>query len=306
MPSNVFSAAQSKVIENERFDAERAFYGMSNLTFCHCAFDGEADGESALKEASDIALVDTVLALRYPLWHTRHVTITDCEMPDTCRAALWYAYDVDVAGTIMSGIKAFRECDHTHLTACHIDSPEFGWRCRDMSVTDTTIASEYAFLNASGLDIDGLHLSGKYSFQYVENATIRNSTLDTKDAFWHSRNVTVYDSVIRGEYLGWYSENLRLIHCKIIGTQPLCYCHGLELDDCVMIDCDLSFERSDVHATVNGNIDSVKNIMSGTVVADGYGKVIDDGLGVDGASRGVYKRDGDVLTLMHGSPEKRR
>ena len=52
-----------------------------------------------------------------------------------------------------------------------------------MSVTDTTIASEYAFLNASGLDIDGLHLSGKYSFQYVENATIRNSTLDTKDAF---------------------------------------------------------------------------------------------------------------------------
>lgn len=46
--------------------------------------------------------------------------------------------------------------------------------------------------------------------------------------------------------------------------------------------------------------------MSGTVVADGYGRIIDDGLGIDGTNRGVYKRDGGVLTLMHGSPEKRR
>ena len=74
--------------------------------------------------------------------------------------------------------------------------------------------------------------------------TIRNSHFNTKDAFWHSRNVTVYDSVLEGEYLAWYSENLKLVRCKIIGIQPLCYAKGLILEDCEMINTDLSFEKS--------------------------------------------------------------
>ena len=119
-------------------------------------------------------------------------------------------------------------------------------------------------------------MSGKYSFQYTKNVTIKNSQLKTKDAFWHSKNVTVYDSVLQGEYLGWYSENLHLVRCKIIGTQPLCYAKGLVLEDCEMIDCDLSFEKSEVTASVKGTILSVKNPLSGTITADAINEIIQE------------------------------
>ena len=84
------------------------------------------------------------------------------------------------------------------------------------------------------------------------------------------------DSVIKGEYLAWYSEGLHLIRCKIIGTQPLCYCKDLVLEDCEMVDTDLSFEYSQVQATIKGGIVSVKNPVSGSIEADEIGEVILD------------------------------
>ena len=119
-----------------------------------------------------------------------------------------------------------------------------------------------------------MHFKGKYSFQYCENVVIEDCILDTKDAFWESKNIVVKNSVVKGEYLAWYSENLTLINCKIIGTQPLCYCKNLTLIDCTMEDTDLSFEYSDVEATVTGHIHSVKNPASGHILADSIGQVI--------------------------------
>ncbi|MBQ0092049.1 MAG: DUF3737 family protein, partial [Clostridiales bacterium] len=92
----------------------------------------------------------------------------------------------------------------------------------------------------------------------------------------HTENVTVYDSVIKGEYLAWYSKNLRLVRCTIEGTQPLCYCEGLVLEDCTMKNCDLAFEYCTVDATVRGHIDSVKNPIHGTIIADSIGEIIRD------------------------------
>jgi hypothetical protein len=79
---------------------------------------------------------------------------------------------------------------------------------------------------------------------------------------------------VKGEYLAWFSEGLTLINCRIIGTQPLCYCKNLTLIDCEMQGCDLSFEYSDVQASINGHIDSVKNPRSGSITADSIGEVI--------------------------------
>ncbi len=261
---------------NETTDEERAFYGISGAHLVNCTFEGEADGESALKETSDLEIEGCTFKLRYPLWHTRRALITDCEMTDTCRAALWYDNDIEIKNTRLGGIKALRECDNITLERCDINSVEFGWFCRNVKLTNCTLTSEYPFMRCRNVEIENLKMTGKYSFQYVENMTIRNSVLDTKDAFWHSKNVTVYDSVVNGEYLAWYSENLRLVRCKIKGTQPLCYAKGLVLEDCEMIDCDLSFEKSDVTATVKGSITSVKNPYSGSITAGSIGEIIID------------------------------
>ena len=262
------------MIENKQFDEERALYGSKDLTIKNCRFDGPLDGESALKECENIVAENCYFNLRYPFWHTNNAKIKNCEMTELCRAALWYNKGVEIENTKMNGIKALRECREISLTDCSVNSPEFFWRCSDIEILNTSITSEYLLFECKNIKIDGLKFNGKYSFQYVENVEIRNSFLDTKDAFWHSKNVTVYDSVVKGEYLAWYSENLKLVRCKIIGTQPLCYCKNLVLEDCEMENTDLCFEKSEVRATVNSKIDSIKNPVCAEIAAKGVGEII--------------------------------
>ena len=257
-------------------DEERALYGLNGAEVVRCKFEGPADGESALKECRNVHLTDCDLKLRYPLWHVSGGSLTDCRMTDTCRAALWYDDNLTIRNCDLGGIKALRECHDITLEGGSGVSTEFGWMCHDLKVRDFALTSEYPFLHTTDSEFDGFRLKGKYSFQYAKNLVFRNCVLDTKDAFWHAENITVYDSVVKGEYLAWYSTNLRLVRCKISGTQPLCYCKGLILEDCTMEGCDLSFENSEVTATVSGHIDSVKNPASGSIAADTIGEIIID------------------------------
>ncbi len=260
--------------ENEVRDEERAFYGLRNAVVRNCRIDGPADGESAFKECKDIQVEDTFLNLRYPFWHVDNGRLSRCEMTENCRAALWYDNGIVIEDCKMHGIKALRECSNVQIHNTDIISPEFAWRSRDIQIKDVTLQGEYPFFECRNMVIEGLHMKGKYSFQYIENVTFRQCDLDTKDAFWHAKNVVIEDSVVRGEYLAWYAENIRFVRCKLIGTQPLCYCKNLELIDCQMEGCDLSFERSEVTATVQGHIDSVKNPITGSIQADSIGEII--------------------------------
>ena len=263
-----------KIIENKKFPYERDLYGADGVKLIDCVFDGEEDGESALKEAKNIVLENCFMNLRYPLWHDLSAQLSRVTMTENCRAALWYSEKIDIKDSDLLGIKAVRECDGVSIEGSRIVSPEFGWKSKNINIKNTKIESEYLFLLASNLRLNEVNFKGKYSFQYVEDALIENSTLDTKDAFWHAKNITVKNCTVKGEYLGWYSENLTFINCKIIGTQPLCYCKGLKLINCTTEGCDFSFEYSEVQAEIKGDILSVKNPKSGKIVADGIGEII--------------------------------
>jgi hypothetical protein len=263
-----------QIIERKNFPSERALYAAENVTLKNCSFDGEEDGESALKECKNITLNGCYMNLRYPLWHDSGVVAEKVTMTDKCRAALWYSEHVAIKNSEMLGIKALRECRDVTVENTRISSPEFGWKSRGVTLSSCDIESEYLFFLASDLTLNKVNFRGKYSFQYVENAVISDSVLDTKDAFWHCKNVTVKNCTVKGEYLAWYSENLTFINCKISGTQPLCYCSGLRLIDCEMEKTDLAFEYSDVQARINGGILSVKNPRSGRIECDGIGELI--------------------------------
>ena len=262
------------LIEGKQFDEERSLYALTGADVKSCVFAGPADGESVLKEARDVALEGCNFSLRYPLWHVRGFQLKDCKMDELTRAAIWYAEDGHIENSILGGIKAVRECKNIHIKGTGIVSQEFGWKSSGITLEDSSVTAEYLFFDSRDVTLDRVKMKGKYSFQYMENLTIRDSVLDTKDAFWHSRNVTVINSVVKGEYLGWFSEGLTLINCAISGTQPLCYCKDLKLIDCTMEGTDLSFEYSDVEATVKGHIDSVKNPRTGSITADSVGEVI--------------------------------
>ncbi len=264
-------------ITNETFGQERALYAIEDTEVFGCSFEGEEDGESALKECKKIRVHNCLFDLRYPLWHSEDFSLCDCTMTENCRAPMWYCHLGTIRHCRINGVKALRECEDTLIEGAIINSPEFGWKCRKTNIRNSSITSEYFLFENKEGEISKLNFKGKYSFQYIEGMTISDSILDTKDAFWHAKNVTVTDCTVKGEYLGWYSENLTLINCHISGTQPLCYCKGLRLISCTMEGCDLAFEYSEVTADICGEIASVKNPKSGLIRADGIGEIINEG-----------------------------
>ena len=271
-----------QLIDIMNFDEERALYGLKDCEVRNCSFDGPADGESALKECSRIKVDGCRMNLRYPFWHLADSELKNCNLTENCRAPLWYDSNICVSGCNILGTKAVRECDRVRLTDSTVNSLEFIWKSRNLIIEDVTIEnSEYPFFEVSDSRILRLDMKGKYSFQYCSNISIEKSNLDTKDAFWHSKNLVIKDCVVKGEYLAWYSENLYFINCRIIGTQPFCYCKNLVLENCTMEGCDLSFERSSVRANVNGRIESVKNVLSGSICADEIGIFMSDDSVVD-------------------------
>ncbi len=275
------------LVQNKTYDEERALYGLCDGEVRDCTFEGPADGESALKESSNVKVSGCKFALRYPIWHCHGFELADSCMTDTCRASLWYSHDGTIRNTTCTGVKALRECDRIKLIDSSFTSAEFGWRCRDIEAIGSKFESEYIFFESRRLTLDKIYLKGKYSFQYVEDLKITDSELDTKDSFWHAKNVLVENSTVRGEYLGWYSDGLTMRNCKIIGTQPFCYCTNLKLENCELIDCDLAFEYSDVEADLRGHVISVKNPRSGRIVLDSVGEII--------RGNAVFECSGEVI-----------
>ena len=264
------------IIENQKFDKEREFYESEGVTLKNCVFEGEADGESAFKESKNITVLDCLWKLRYPFWHDDGLTVKGTELTETCRAALWYSKNISIKDSKLHGIKALRECADVEIENTSIISTEFGWSNDRVKMKNSSAVGEYFMMRSTDLHFDGVELNGKYSFQYITDATFENCVFNTKDAFWHAKNVTVRNSTVNGEYLAWYSENITFENCKIRGTQPLCYCKGLKLIDCEMTDADLSFEKSEVEATLTAPIVSIKNAAKGFIRVPAVGETICD------------------------------
>lgn len=261
--------------QDQTYTIERALYATKDATIENCTFVSEI-GESPLKESQNIQVNNCSFLIRYPFWHDKKLIVTNCLLDASCRAPFWYDDDVVLKDTTIKGVKAFRESKNIEITNSKIESDEFGWCLDDVKVSDVELTSSYAFFRSTNLNINNFTFTGKYSFQYVKNAVIRNALLNTKDAFWHSENVTVIDSTIDGEYLGWYAKNLRLVNCIIKGTQPLCYAQNVILENCKMIDADLAFEYSSVDATIESEIISIKNPLTGRIKAKAIKEIIFD------------------------------
>ena len=158
------------------------------------------------------------------------------------------------------------------------DADETFWGIDGLVLNNVTLhEGTYPFMHCNNIKVNGLDSDSRYVFQYCKNIEVHNAHIVTKDSFWEVENVTIYDSYLDGEYLGWHSKNLRLVNCHIAGEQPLCYAQDLVLENCTFdAECDRAFEYSTVQADIKGYIKSVKNPMSGRIVADSYGEIIID------------------------------
>ena len=140
---------------------------------------------------------------------------------------------------------------------------------------------DYFGFGTSDVVAENLSVDGNYLFDGGRNITVKNSRLISKDAFWNCENVLVENCLIVGEYLGWNSKNVTFIGCTIESNQGMCYMDNVTLRDCKLVNTDLCFEYCTVDAEISSHIDSVKNPISGRIVAESIGEIIHEPSRVD-------------------------
>ncbi len=175
--------------------------------------------------------------------------------------------------------KMFREMHDIEIENVEMtDADEVFWRCNRLNIKNLEAArrnlSVYVLQN--GLRIDGLESDSKYVFQYVKNMELRNAKITTKDAVGNGKRDGLRfraERRIPGLALAQPAsgelQNFRYAAPVLCG-KPV-------LENCVMADdCDLAFEYSSVHATIDSPVRSVKNPRSGRIIAESYGEIILD------------------------------
>lgn len=265
-----------EIIRKQHFEGERPLFECHGVRLEEVTI---GDGESAIKECSDIEAENCHFWGKYPFWHVHGFKINNCQFDAGARSALWYSDHMTMTNTRIDGPKMFREMQQLKMENVVInDADETFWRCRDIEARNLELHDgTYPFMFSENIRIDGLKSDSKYVFQYCKNIELHHAHIVTKDSFWECENVTIYDSTLDGEYLAWHSKNVRLVNCHLAGEQLLCYADQLVLENCTFdAACDRVFEYSDVQADIRGHIENIKNPTSGHIVADSIGSVTID------------------------------
>jgi len=265
-----------KIIKNQHFEGERPLFEVHGVRLENVTI---GDGESAIKECSDIEADGCHLWGKYPFWHVHGFKITNCQFDTGARSALWYSDHLVMRDSRIDGPKMFREMSDINLENVVInDADETFWRCRNIVARNLELHDgTYPFMFSENIRIDGLKSDSKYVFQYCKNVELTNAHIVTKDSFWECENIVIRDSYLDGEYLAWHSKNVRLVNCQLAGEQLLCYADNLMVENCTFApDCDRVFEYSNVEANIKGHIENIKNPTSGHIVADSIGSITID------------------------------
>ena len=267
------------ITEYQVLTGERALFKTRDARVTFCTF---ANGESPLKESKNIRLDNCKFEWKYPLWYCENVEVEDTTWFDMARAGVWYTNKIHVRDSIIQAPKNFRHANHIWLNnVTFTNAAETLWSCDDIIMKDVSARGDYFAYGSSHIFIDGLVLDGNYGFDSCKNVTIYNARMLTKDAFWNCEDVTIYDSVIYGQYFGWNSKNVRLVNCTVESEQGMCYMENLVMENCKLLNSDLTFEYSTVNAEITTSIRSVKNPISGTIKAKAIEELIQDDPEID-------------------------
>ena len=246
-----------KKLTNGRYSGERALFASSDLQIDKCVF---FDGESPLKESTNIALDECAFEWKYPLWYCKNISVNRSVLRESARSGIWYTSGITMTDCNIEAPKTFRRSSSICLNRVNLPNAiETMWNCCGIELSDVYVSGDYFGFGSDGVVAKNLTVDGNYLFDGGKNIVVRNSRLISKDAFWNCENVTVYDSVIVGEYLGWNSKNVTFVNCDIESNQGMCYMDNVTLRDCRLTKTDLCFEYCTVDAEICSEVDSVKN-----------------------------------------------
>lgn len=261
-------------IDQQMLTGERALFKSKDLFIKNSVF---ADGESPLKESENIDIINSIFKWKYPLWYCKGIHLNNSTLLEMARSGIWYTHQISISDCVIEAPKTFRRSSGIRLMNVNMpNAQETLWNCKDIHMKHVTATGDYFGMNSEDIVIEDFTLTGNYAFDGAKNIEIRNARLISKDAFWNCENVIVYDSLIIGEYLGWNSKNLTFINCTIESNQGMCYVERLVIENGTILNTDLAFEYSTIQVEAKTSIDSVKNPISGKIIAKDIGEIIID------------------------------
>ena len=133
-----------KEIDQAYFTGERPLFHEDHVSVNGTIF---AEGESPLKECSDIELKGSMFKWKYPLWYSRNIVAEDCTWFEMARAGVWYSENMDIKNAVIEAPKNFRRCRSLSLSNVSFpNAAETLWSC-DGVVLDHVIAKgDYCYI----------------------------------------------------------------------------------------------------------------------------------------------------------------
>lgn len=261
-----------KTYRDQIFEGERALFDLHDAQIEGCHF---LNGESPLKEGSDLSVAKSIFSWKYPLWYCKNVRVNRSKFEKMARAGIWYTNNMIVTKTRFISPKMFRKCKELTLVDVKFkNGVETLWWCEDVRMTNIESKGDYFLMNSRNIVCKNLKIDGNYPFDGCENVEVYDSILNSKDAFWNCRNVYLKNCTIRGEYLAWNSMDVTMDDCIIESLQGLCYVKHLVMHNCTLNNTTLAFEYSTIDAHIDSKIDSVKNPRGGYLECLGIGELI--------------------------------
>lgn len=277
------------------YQGGRSLEHSHNIRLENCAF---FNGESALKDSSDICIDSCFFEWKYPLWYCNRIDVQKTTFLNSARSGIWYTEDITIRDSVFEAPKFFRHTKNIFLERTFFScAEETLWSCSNVYIKDCSVHGDYLGMNCNGVTAESLKLTGNYCFDGSKDIVIKDSIIVSKDAFWNCENVQICNSIIVGEYLGWNSRKVSFSNCLISSLQGLSRINSLTLNNCRLIKSGLTFEHcTDIKADIQSDIGSVFNPTSGQISANRIHEIILSGKNVDKQKLRIITKDG----LYHG------
>lgn len=261
-------------IKQQYLTGERALYNTHNATIINSTFD---NGESPLKESSDLKIYNSIFKWKYPLWYSKNIECENVSLIELARSGIWYTQNISFKNSTIAVPKTFRRSSKIMLINTTLpNAEETFWNCSDIKLQNVVSNGKYFMMNSKNIEIKDFNHNGDYLLDGASNVVIYDARIISKDAFWNCENVEVHNSLIIGEYLGWNSKNIKFVNCTIDSLQGMCYMDNIVMENCTLLNTNLAFEYSKVEASINSKIDSVKNPICGHIKATAIDEIILD------------------------------
>ena len=177
-----------ELIKDKEFGGERPLFESHNLHLDNVVI---REGESAIKECSNIKATNCRFEGNYPFWHVHGFVIDRCHFDVGGRSALWYSDHLRMTDTHIDAPKMFREMHDIDIeNVVMTDADETFWRCKGIRAKNLRLqGGTYPFMGSS-------RISGAWIFRKVLNLQHENCRCNMDvPSRWLER--TVRDSPVR-------------------------------------------------------------------------------------------------------------